>query len=83
MIRNPPGCGPIKMAVPEWNVSAGNWGMRRDKFTTIGTADHIRKPSGAAGLVRRGDRMQITVIRQLTSQELLYAVSGSGIGWTG
>jgi alpha-L-arabinofuranosidase len=38
MIRNTPGCGHIKMAVTEWNVSAGNWGVLRSKFKTLETA---------------------------------------------
>jgi alpha-L-arabinofuranosidase len=38
MIRNTPGCGHIKMAVTEWNVSAGNWGLMRGKFLTLETA---------------------------------------------
>jgi alpha-L-arabinofuranosidase len=38
MIRNTPGCGHVKMAVTEWNVSGGSWGMMRAKFQTLETA---------------------------------------------
>ena len=38
MIRNTPGCGHIKMAVTEWNVSGGSWGVMRAKFLTLETA---------------------------------------------
>jgi alpha-L-arabinofuranosidase len=38
MIRNTPGCGHIKMAVTEWNVSGGYWGLMRGKFLALETA---------------------------------------------
>jgi alpha-N-arabinofuranosidase len=38
MIRTTPGCGHIKMAVTEWNVSGGSWGVMRAKFQTLETA---------------------------------------------
>jgi alpha-N-arabinofuranosidase len=38
MIRATPGCGHIKMAVTEWNVSGGSWGVMRAKFQTLETA---------------------------------------------
>jgi alpha-N-arabinofuranosidase len=38
MIRTTPDCGHIKMAVTEWNVSGGSWGVMRAKFQTLETA---------------------------------------------
>jgi alpha-L-arabinofuranosidase len=38
MIHQTPGCGHIKIAVTEWNVSAGSWGLMRGKFLTMETA---------------------------------------------
>ncbi len=38
MIGGTPGCGHIKIAVTEWNVSGGNWGVMRSKFKTLETA---------------------------------------------
>jgi alpha-L-arabinofuranosidase len=38
LIRDTPGCGHIKMAVTEWNVSGGSWGVMRAKFQTLETA---------------------------------------------
>jgi alpha-N-arabinofuranosidase len=38
MIRKTPGCGHIRVAVTEWNVSAGGWGLMRGKFLTLETA---------------------------------------------
>jgi alpha-L-arabinofuranosidase len=35
MIHNTPGCGHLKMAVTEWNISGGNWGLMRGKFLTL------------------------------------------------
>ena len=38
MIEETPGCGHIKIAVTEWNVSAGYFGLMRGKFLTLETA---------------------------------------------
>lgn len=38
MIRTTPGCGHLKIAVTEWNVSGGSWGVLRAKFQTLETA---------------------------------------------
>ncbi|MGI8966240.1 MAG: alpha-L-arabinofuranosidase C-terminal domain-containing protein, partial [Limisphaerales bacterium] len=38
MIRKTPGCEHIRIAVTEWNVSAGSWGLMRGKFHTLETA---------------------------------------------
>jgi alpha-L-arabinofuranosidase len=38
MIRSTPGCGHINIAVTEWNVSGGSWGVMRSKFLTLETA---------------------------------------------
>ena len=38
MIGTTPGSGHLKIAVTEWNVSGGNWGVMRSKFQTLETA---------------------------------------------
>lgn len=38
MIAHTPGCSQIRIAVTEWNVSAGDWGLLRGKFLTLETA---------------------------------------------
>lgn len=35
MIDNTPGCGSIKIAVTEWNVTGGGWGLERGKMLTL------------------------------------------------
>ena len=38
MISRTPGCDRIQIAVTEWNVSGGDWGLMRGKQMTLGTA---------------------------------------------
>ncbi len=38
MIDHTPGCANIKIAVTEWNVSGGDWGLMRGKQMTLATA---------------------------------------------
>jgi alpha-L-arabinofuranosidase len=38
MIRGTPGCNHVKIAVTEWNISGGAWGLLRGKFLTLETA---------------------------------------------
>ncbi len=38
MTDKTPGCGHIKIAVTEWNVTAGSWGLMRGKLLTLETA---------------------------------------------
>ncbi len=38
MIENTPHCANIKIAVTEWNVSGGDWGLGRGRQQTLGTA---------------------------------------------
>lgn len=35
MIRNSPDCGHLRIAVTEWNFTAGDWGMMRGKMLTL------------------------------------------------
>ncbi|HOW69937.1 MAG TPA: alpha-L-arabinofuranosidase C-terminal domain-containing protein [Phycisphaerae bacterium] len=35
MIRNAPGCDHIRVAVTEWNFTAGDWGLMRGKMLTL------------------------------------------------
>ena len=38
MIDTTPGCGQIKIAVTEWNVTGGAWGLERGKMLTLDAA---------------------------------------------
>ncbi len=38
MLRATPGCGHLKLAVTEWNVTGGSWGVSRAKLQTLETA---------------------------------------------
>ena len=38
MIANTPGCSQIKIAVTEWNVTGGDWGLGRGKMLTLDSA---------------------------------------------
>ena len=38
MIQNTAGCANIRIAVTEWNVSGGDWGLMRGRQMTLGTA---------------------------------------------
>jgi len=38
MLEHTPGCAQIKIAVTEWNVTGGDWGLGRGKMLTLGSA---------------------------------------------
>jgi alpha-L-arabinofuranosidase len=38
MLDNTPGCSQIKIAVTEWNVTGGDWGLARGKMLTLESA---------------------------------------------
>jgi len=38
MIDNTPGCAQIKIAVTEWNITGGDWGLGRGKMLTLESA---------------------------------------------
>jgi alpha-L-arabinofuranosidase len=38
MIGHTPGCAQVKIAVTEWNVTGGDWGLPRGKMLTLGSA---------------------------------------------
>jgi alpha-N-arabinofuranosidase len=40
MIANTPGCGHLRLAVTEWNFTAGDWGLLRGKMLTLEGALH-------------------------------------------
>jgi alpha-L-arabinofuranosidase len=40
MIANTPGCGHLRLAVTEWNFTAGDWGLLRAKMLTLEGALH-------------------------------------------
>lgn len=38
MIRTTPGCSHVRIAVTEWNITAGSWGLQRGKMLTLDCA---------------------------------------------
>jgi len=57
MLGKTPGCGHIKMAVTEWNISAGNWGLMREKFLTLETA--LMNARYLNLLMRHSDKVEV------------------------
>ncbi|HEV3344821.1 MAG TPA: alpha-L-arabinofuranosidase C-terminal domain-containing protein [Pirellulales bacterium] len=40
MIAKTPGCGHLRLAVTEWNITGGDWGLLRGRMLTLGGALH-------------------------------------------
>ncbi|HWB10698.1 MAG TPA: alpha-L-arabinofuranosidase C-terminal domain-containing protein [Pirellulales bacterium] len=40
MIAGTPGCGHLRLAVTEWNITGGDWGLLRSRMLTLGGALH-------------------------------------------
>ena len=57
MIDNTPGCANIKIAVTEWNVSGGDWGLMRAKQMTLETA--LLNARYLHVLMRHSDKVKI------------------------
>jgi alpha-N-arabinofuranosidase len=57
MIEQTPGCGRIKIAVTEWNVSGGDWGLMRGRQMTLGTA--LQNARYLHVLMRHSDKAEI------------------------
>ena len=57
MINQTPGCGDIKMAVTEWNVSGGDWGLGRGRQMALQTA--LLNARYLNLLMRHSDKVEI------------------------
>jgi alpha-N-arabinofuranosidase len=57
MIEKTPGCAQIKIAVTEWNVSGGDWGLERARMQTL--ADALRNARYLHVMMRHSDKVKI------------------------
>jgi alpha-N-arabinofuranosidase len=57
MIDHTPGCSNIKMAVTEWNIDAGSWGLGRIRQITLGAA--LKNARYLNLLIRHSDKVKI------------------------
>ncbi len=57
MIDRTPGCARIKIAVTEWNVTGGDWGLGRGKLMTLENA--LRNARYLHVLMRHSDKAEI------------------------
>ncbi|PWU14664.1 MAG: hypothetical protein C5B50_16810 [Verrucomicrobia bacterium] len=56
-IESTPGCDQIKIAVTEWNVTGGDWGLSRGKMLTLGSA--LLNARYLHVLMRHSDKVKI------------------------
>jgi len=75
MIDLTPGCAQVRMAVTEWNVSAGDWGLGRGRLMTLGGA--LLNARYLHVLMRHSDKVDIACRSNLANS------FGSGIIETG
>jgi alpha-L-arabinofuranosidase len=57
MLDNTPGCAQIKIAVTEWNVTGGDWGLERGRMLTLGSA--LLNGRYLHVLMRHSDKVEI------------------------
>ena len=64
MISSTPGCGHLRLAVTEWNFTAGDWGLLRGKMLTLEgalwNAQYLNLMSRYANVVEMGCRSNMT-----------------------
>ncbi len=64
MIASTPGCGHLRLAVTEWNFTAGDWGLLRGKMLTLEgalwNAQYLNLMSRYANVVEMGCRSNMT-----------------------
>ncbi len=79
MIRKTPGCEKVRIAVTEWNVSGGYWGLARGKFLTLETA--LLNARYLNLLMRRSDIVDIACRSNMTNSlgSGMIATSPSGL----
>jgi alpha-N-arabinofuranosidase len=79
MIAKAPGCDHLRIAVTEWNVSGGNWGLLRGKFLTLETA--LLNARYLSLLMRHSDKADIACRSNLANSlgSGIIATSPSGL----
>ncbi len=81
MIDQTPGCEAVKIAVTEWNIDAGSWGLGRGKQPTLDAA--LRNARYINLLMRHSDKVKIACRSNLANSYcgaiIETGVSGSGV----
>jgi len=80
MIDHTPGCGHIKMAVTEWNIDAGSWGLGRGKQMTLIAA--LMNARYLHVLMRHSDKVEIACRSNMANSYCgaIYETSPGGFG---
>jgi alpha-L-arabinofuranosidase len=81
MIDHTPGCGHIQMAVTEWNIDAGSWGLGRAKQATLEAA--LMNARYVNLMMRHSDKVKIGCRSNLANSYcgaiIETGISGSGV----
>jgi alpha-N-arabinofuranosidase len=81
MIDHTAGCGQIKMAVTEWNIDAGSWGLGRAKQATLESA--LLNARYLNLMLRHSDKVEMACRSNLANSYcgaiIETGVSGSGV----
>jgi alpha-L-arabinofuranosidase len=79
IIDTTPGCAQIRMAVTEWNVSAGDWGLGRGRLMTLGGA--LLNARYLHVLMRHSDKVEIACRSNLANSfgSGIFETSASGL----
>jgi alpha-L-arabinofuranosidase len=81
MIDHTPGCGQIQIAVTEWNIDAGSWGLGRGKQATLEAA--LRNACYLNLMLRHSDKVKMACRSNLANSYsgaiIETGISGSGV----
>ena len=80
MLLDTPGCANIKMAVTEWNIDAGSWGLGRGKQATLEAA--LLNARYLNLLLRHSDKVEMAC-RSNLANSYCGAIIETGIGGSG
>ncbi len=80
MIDHTPGCGRIRMAVTEWNIDAGSWGLGRGKQPTLEAA--LWNARYLNLMMRHSDKVKIGC-RSNLANSFCGAIIETGVSGTG
>ena len=80
MLAKTPGCAQIKMAVTEWNISGGDWGLGRARQMTLAAA--LLNARYLHVLMRHSDRVEIACRSNLANSfcGAVIETAASGLG---
>jgi alpha-N-arabinofuranosidase len=80
MIDKTPGCGHLKIAVTEWNIDAGSWGLGRGKQMTLMAA--LMNARYLHVIMRHSDKVEIACRSNMANSfcGAIYETSPGGFG---